>query len=185
MKYFVRIISMLGVGLVGLLATRSVLASPPLPSSFYGTVKVNGTNVPDGTLIKALINGQAYAEKQTQTIQGDSMYVLNISGDDPETTVVEGGRDGDTIVFSIGGTQAAQTGLWKSGTNIKVSLTASTTSSPPTARIQATQAIATEINPETATANFSLTSVVIGIIAVSILFILCWFILVRKPKALK
>ena len=117
---------MLGISLISLLAARPVLAFPSLPSSFHGTVQVNAANVPDGTLIKASINGRAYAEKQTQTIKGVSMYALNIPGDDPTTTDVEGGRDGDTIVFSIGGTEADQTGLWKSGTSIALNLSVST-----------------------------------------------------------
>jgi hypothetical protein len=126
MRYLARIMAILGISLISLLAVRPVLTFPPLPSSFHGTVKVNATNVPEGTLIKAYIEGRTCAEKQTQTIQDDSMYTLNIPGDDPTTTVVEGGRDGDTIVFTIGGVEADQTGLWKSGTSIALNLSAST-----------------------------------------------------------
>jgi hypothetical protein len=171
MRDLARIIAMLGICLVSLLAARPVLASPPLPSSFHGTVKVNGANVPNGTLIKAFINGRAYAEKQTQTIQGDSMYLLNIQGDDPETTAVEGGSEGDTIVFSIGGVEAGQTGLWKSGTNIIFNLTANTPASL--------------IAPQNTTTRVPTQMVVGIIIAVSIIFALGWFFLARKPKVLK
>jgi hypothetical protein len=128
MRRVARIFTLFGICFISLLAARPALAFPPLPSSFYGTVKVNGANVPDGTLIVASINGRDYAEKQTQTIKGDSMYAMNIPGDDPDTTVVEGGHDGDTIVFTIGETEVDQTGLWKSGTNINIHLAASTTS---------------------------------------------------------
>jgi len=110
--------------LVGLLAAIPVLAIPPLPSSFYGTVKVNGDNVPDGTLVRALIDGQVYAQGHTQTYRGDSGYSLDVPGDDTDTAAREGGREGDIIQFEIGGVLADQTGTWHSGTNVKLNLTA-------------------------------------------------------------
>jgi hypothetical protein len=127
MRLLTRIISLLGICLVSLLAVQPVLAFPPLPSSFYGTVKVNAANVPDGTPVTASINDKVFASGQTLTYQANSVYTLDIPGDDSTTTAVEGGREGDTIVFTIGGTQADQTGIWKSGTNINLDLTTTTT----------------------------------------------------------
>lgn len=101
-------------------------AMPPLPASFYGTVKVSGQNVPDGTLVRALIGGQPYAQGYTQTYQGNTVYALNIPGDDSETARTDGGRDGDAIRFEIGGVLATQTGSWKSGTNVELNLSVST-----------------------------------------------------------
>ena len=97
---------------------------PPLPSSFYGTVKVNGENITDGTTVKALINGQVYATGYTQTYEGNSVYSLDVPGDDSSTTTIEGGRDNDTIQFMIGEAPASETGIWKSATNGNVNLTA-------------------------------------------------------------
>jgi hypothetical protein len=127
MRRISKIISLLGICLVSLLAVQPVLAFPPLPSSFYGTVKVNAANIPDGTPVTASINGTVYASSQSLTYQGNSVYSLDIPGDDSTTPAVEGGREGDTIVFTIGGTQADQTGGWKGGTNVNLDLTASTT----------------------------------------------------------
>jgi hypothetical protein len=126
MKHFIRIIALLGISLISLLVARPVHAFPPLPSSFHGTVKVNGENVPDGTLIQAMIHGQVYAEKQTYIFKGDSVYALVIPGDEAGSVVVEGESDGDTITFKIGARLADQTGLWKSGTNIALNLNAFT-----------------------------------------------------------
>ncbi len=133
MKHFLRILCLLIVVLTGLLPVMPVLAIPPLPSSFYGTVKVNGQNVPDGTGIEAAINGQVVAQALSQTYQGDSVYALNVPGDDPDTAALEGGHDGDTIVFKVGGAQAEQTGTWKSATNISLdlSVSAAATLTPP------------------------------------------------------
>lgn len=124
MKHFVRILSLSPVViLLSLFLTIPVLALPPFPSSFYGTVKVNGANVPDGTVIQALVAGQVHAEAYTQTYQGNSVFALDVAGDDPGTAALEGGREGDTIQFKIGGRIADQTAVWHGGTNIALNLT--------------------------------------------------------------
>ena len=132
-----RIISMvLVVNLLGLLVTNRSWAIPPLPSSFYGTVKVNSQKVPDGTIVRALIGGQIFAETLTQTYQGESVYALDIPGDDLATTQKDGGRENETIQFEVGGAQAGQAGKWKSGTNVNLNLTAA--ASAPITKPQAT-----------------------------------------------
>jgi hypothetical protein len=125
MRRLVGIVVLLGIGPISLLAARPVLAFPSLPSSFYGTVKINGADVPDGTLVQALINGKVINEIQTQTYQGDSFYSLDVPGDDPDTLDVEGGQDGDTIEFMIGGIVVDQAGTWKSGTIVALNISAS------------------------------------------------------------
>lgn len=115
--------------IVSLLITLPALAVPTLPSSFYGSVKVNNSNVPDGTSIQALIGGQVYAEGFTQTYEGGSVYSLDVKGDDTDTAAQDGGREGDTIQFKIGGALAGQTGVWHTGTNVMLNLT-TTTSEP-------------------------------------------------------
>ena len=99
-------------------------AIPVLPASFYGVVRVNNANPPDGTLIEALINGVVYASTQSMTFEGNSVYTFDIPGDDPVTPVVDGGVDGDTIHFRIGGIQADLTVVWRSSTNVELNLTA-------------------------------------------------------------
>jgi hypothetical protein len=105
---------------------RTALAVPPLPSSFYGTVKSNGFNVPSGVRVSARINGILYAMSPYMLYNGDTVYTLNVPGDDPETpNIVEGGVPGDTVVFYVGNTQANQTATWQSGTNVNLNLTVS------------------------------------------------------------
>jgi hypothetical protein len=110
--------------ILSLFITMPALAIPPLPSSFWGTVKVNNANVPDGTLVQALIAGQLYAEGFTQVHQGESFFTLDVLGDDTGTTVLDGGREGDAIQFKIGGISADQTAVWHGGTNLRLDLTA-------------------------------------------------------------
>ena len=155
MRHLTRIIILLGIVLSSLLVTRPALAFPPLPSSFYGTVKVNGANIPDGTIIKALINGQVYAQTQSLTYQGDSFYSLDVQGDDLTTTIIEGGKEGDTVNFVIGEDDSAgQTGIWKSGTIVKLNLSATSNATvaapqetPTSTPTQATKVIALQDTP--------------------------------------
>ncbi len=111
--------------IAGLLTTHSALAFPPLPSSFYGTVKVNGQNVPDDTVVRALIDGQVYAESRTQTYQGNSVYNVDVKGNDTDTPEADGGDANSVVTFEVGGVKADQSGAWRSGTNIELNLTAS------------------------------------------------------------
>jgi hypothetical protein len=130
MKHLVRISSLsLMVFIISLFITIPVLAIPPLPSSFYGTVKVNDANVPDGTVIQALIGSQVYAEGFSQTYQGNSVYALDVRGDNTDTAAQDGAREGDTLQFKIGGTLADQTAVWHTATNVNLNLTASSSGS--------------------------------------------------------
>ena len=93
------------IAILALTLTFSLVAGveavPPLPSSFYGTVKLDGANVPDGTVVSAWIRGVKYTETQTLTYLGDSVYAVRVPGDDLETPEVEGGVEGDTIILSL------------------------------------------------------------------------------------
>jgi hypothetical protein len=122
--------------MISLVITIPALAIPSLPASFYGTAKVNAANVPDGTVIQALVGGQVIAEGFTQTYQGDSVYALDVPGDNTDTETQDGGREGDSIQFKIGGALADQTAVWHTGTNVNLNLTAP--SSGPVATPQAT-----------------------------------------------
>lgn len=98
------------------------LAVPPLPSSFYGTVTINGNNAPVGTVVSAWINGVQYAFSQTILYGTQSVYSLDVPGDDPATPAIEGGVEGDAIEFRIGGQPAQEVGYWHSGTNLPLNL---------------------------------------------------------------
>jgi hypothetical protein len=119
------IILILTLGVV-LFYVQPVLAFPPLPSSFNGTVKINGSNAPAGTVVAAWINGVLYKTTTVVYIAPDMKYLLNVPGDDPTTVPIEGGVEGDTVIFYIGttqATQATQIGTWHSGTNVSLNLT--------------------------------------------------------------
>lgn len=110
------------------LNASAVLAFPSLPSSFYGTVQNNRENVAEGIIIEAFINDQLVAQGFTQMYEGDSVYSLDINGDDADTPAQDGGKEGDTIVFKVGGVAAEQTGVWHTGTNIPLDLSVKSSS---------------------------------------------------------
>jgi hypothetical protein len=129
------------LSLVTLALPETAGAFPPLPSSLYGKVKVDGANVPDGTLLEAWINERVVASCITQAYQGDSVYSIDIPGDDTSTQEVEGGVEGDVINFKLAGILVDQTAAWHSGTNQNLDLSVT---SEPTSPSQSTATPTTE-----------------------------------------
>lgn len=111
------------LGLGNLFLYSPSQAYPLLPSSFYGTIQVDGANVEPGTRIKALFENQVLAEGVTLMYEGTSVYTINVPGDDNDTRDIDGGREGEQIFFEVAGLVADQTGTWHSGTNVELNLT--------------------------------------------------------------
>lgn len=118
--------------LAAVLGSALVEAEPQVPATFYGTVKINGENVPLYVLVEARVLGVTYATRQVQVSGADTVYVMDVPGDDPSTPGREGGQSGDTIQFYIGGllSQAAtwQQGVW----NLNLTATGSLPTLTPT-----------------------------------------------------
>ena len=125
------------------LVLANISAAPPLPSEFFGTVKVDGQKVAAGTVVEGLIDGTIVAGSTTTfDFEGTSVYILLVGGDDPDTTTQkEGGVAGDTVQFKVGGKLANETGTWASGGSVTLNLTAaSVTNTPPVANDQTVDA---------------------------------------------
>lgn len=115
---------LLGLVLLCMLSLNfsSASAIPPLPSSFYGTIQLNGANVPVGLPITAWIGGTQYALTYPSLYSGITVYSLNVPGDDPSTPEIEGGKEGDQILFKIAGIPANETAVWHSAMNLQLNL---------------------------------------------------------------
>jgi hypothetical protein len=122
----------------------SALAIPSLPSSFYGTVKLNNANVLDGTVVQAFNGDLMIAQGYTQTYKGDSVYSLDVPSDNTDTPVIDGGREGDTITFKVAGIVANEIGIWHSANNVQLKLTITSVST-----LRAPQATPTELPTQT------------------------------------
>ena len=97
------------------------------PSGFYGTIKINATDAPAGSIITPTIAGTEYASSFYVEISGQ-YGLLFVNGDDLSTPgTKEGGVNGETVIFKvqIGETQheLIPTGNWSSGTNQELNLT--------------------------------------------------------------
>jgi hypothetical protein len=97
------------------------------PTTFFGTVTLDGHGVSDGTWVVALIDGKACGEgrgesgrKGTWTAteaspeygirSGDSLYAVDVFSD---SQVPGCGTDGAIVTFLIAGRPAHQRGVWK------------------------------------------------------------------------
>ena len=109
-------LTILVIVLLGWIPFSSVRAVPPLPSTFWGIVTINGENVPAGIEVSAWINGIQYANTETIIHDGQSKYIIDVPGDNPSTPgVIEGGEPGDVITFKVGNLVAPETATWQSG----------------------------------------------------------------------
>ena len=144
MKLLSRFLALLTIVIFLSANVRTVSAFPVLPSSFYGEVKVNWMNAPEGTMIEAIIDGTVVATGVVQTYENNSVYAINVPGEDIDTPGRDGGKEGDTISFRVGGQMADQTAAWHSGTNVSVDLSLKTTSA-----LLSAQEVASQINTQT------------------------------------
>lgn len=111
--------------LLVLLMIAATAGPPPLPSSFWGTIEVDGTPVAEGTIISVWIGGVKYGECQASIYQDWSgvYHTSNVPGDQVGTDQVEGGVEGDVITFRIDDLVAQETAVWHSGTVERLDLT--------------------------------------------------------------
>ncbi|NLG27661.1 MAG: hypothetical protein GX557_07095, partial [Chloroflexi bacterium] len=88
---------------------------PAMPWFVWGNTRVGGTKVAAGTPVSAWIDNVRVARGTTQIESNDSVYMLQVSADNPDTPWRDGGTADDTVRFQIGSSWAAQTGTWQEG----------------------------------------------------------------------
>lgn len=111
----------LGAVLCGLFPVISVQAVE-LPCRFYGTVRLDGTVVPDGTTISVIVEDDIYRTNTPTEVYGTSTYAIKIVP--PEN---KGYTEETQIYFRIGEYDATETATWTPGGNINLDLTAIST----------------------------------------------------------
>jgi len=92
-------------------------AQPQVPAVFYGTATVDGRPVPDGTEVRAYIDGKDCTQlgptyRGTVTIGGVSAYSIAVLHEWQEPGC---GAPGKIVRFTIGGEPANETGRWEFG----------------------------------------------------------------------
>lgn len=92
---------------------------PALPSSFYGTVMVNGQYAPAGAIVSAWINNEKVASTAVEHFEDEDAYVYALKI--PSDGSIE---EEASIEFRYNNQYpAAETGSWQMGTNEKLNLT--------------------------------------------------------------
>jgi hypothetical protein len=74
-------------------------ALPPQPFNFYGMVKVGGAIVVVGAAIAVWRENTLIAQVTTQMYPRESVYSVQVPGDDLDTPAVKGGVAGGTLGF--------------------------------------------------------------------------------------
>ena len=97
-------------------------AVPSIPSSFYGTITMNGARVPLSAELVAYVGDVPCGRAQLYIYLGTTGYSVNVNGDEPDTPVKEGGVNGDVIQFRLNGVPLATTVIWAGGTVVQVHL---------------------------------------------------------------
>lgn len=110
------------VVLVFVLGAVSVAAIPPLPSSFWGVITVNGARVPLTAELTAYVDGVSCGRANIFLYMGTTFYSISVKGDDPDTPAKEGGREDDPIEFRLNGVPLAVTARWHGGTNVRLDM---------------------------------------------------------------
>ena len=149
--------------------------SPPsLPMRLYGTLTLNGSPAPNGTLVTAVISGTQVASAAVFTFNSQpGTYTMTVPSDDPNTPGIQGGDPGALVSFNVSNYVISQTVTWTSGAVVNLNLTGeSPTDTPtathtPTATNTATPSptatqTATSTNTATATATRTATPTVTG-----------------------
>ena len=104
--------------------TTAPLATPPPvdstvpPCRFRGLAQLNLTNVPDGTVITAIVDGIGYTTTTPASGYGPSSFVILIPKPQGRSF------DGKVVTFMVGSKIAPQTASWSMGGNVLVNLTA-------------------------------------------------------------
>ncbi len=110
----------------GVSATET--APPPLPHDFWGSVTIDGSPAPAGTVITARIGDTAYGSIETTKIGGYG----SSSRHDGDRLVVSATEElsGETITFLVNGRTARETATFTPDSTSRLDLSVASTSTP-------------------------------------------------------
>lgn len=107
------------------------MAAPPRPGlcgqvaapTCYGTVRtLAGAPSAPGSVVHGLVNSQTWGTVRTFQFGADTVYVLDVAGDDPNTPKLEGARPGEQVNFRVDGVTVQATAGWQPATVTNVDL---------------------------------------------------------------
>jgi hypothetical protein len=111
------------VAALALLATTASALPPPLPSSHWGVITLDGRPVPSGSKLSAYVDGVLCGETtRFFSFEGTTGYSITVKGDNPDTPEKDGGRHGDVIRFRLNHKIVPATAVWIEGGNSRLNL---------------------------------------------------------------
>jgi len=110
------------LALVLLLAVAASAGPPPLPSSFWGVLTMNGARIALSAELVAYVDDVACGKASLFLYQDTTYYSISVKGDDPDTPIREGGVENDLIQFRLNGVPLATTALWHGSINTELNL---------------------------------------------------------------
>lgn len=92
-------------------------AQPSVPATYYGTVARAGESVPEGTEVRALIDGNDCTQdgsnfRNTVEVDGVSQYSIEVVHESQEPGC---GAEGREVTFTVAGEPAGQSVTWEPG----------------------------------------------------------------------
>jgi hypothetical protein len=101
----------------GALGVAAARAQPQVPATFFGTASIDGEPVPDGTHVRAFIDGKdctQLGENYRTTIRNGPVaeYVVQVVHESQEPGC---GQPGRAVTFTIAGFPAGQGATWQAG----------------------------------------------------------------------
>jgi hypothetical protein len=108
--------------LMALPSLVSAQAQPP--NRFFGSVKINGQDAPDGTVVEAYIGNTLCGSGSVQNRNNAEIYLVDVVGAGQKAGCA---KDGDTVKFKVAGLDAKETGKYATAEATHLDLTASGT----------------------------------------------------------
>ncbi len=119
MKHVVRLAALLVLGALPLLWLMPIPAGavPPIPATFFGRVdsSTTGLPMPSGSVVEARVAGVVIGRTTAFLSGTDTVYVLDVPGDDTSTPQKDGAVAGEEMVFTVNGVAGKTLATWQSG----------------------------------------------------------------------
>ncbi len=110
-----RIVTASVLASAGLFVLATASAQPQVPATYFGTATVNGLNTPDGTEVRAFVDGNDCTQPNAKGtfleggVSSDVIVVMH------ESQAEGCGTVGALVSFKVGGADAGQTAEWSAG----------------------------------------------------------------------
>jgi hypothetical protein len=112
---------LLAAAAIPALSIQPVNAQAQPPNRFYGTVTINGSEQPEGTVVEAYIGSTLCGSGTVQNRNGSNIYLVDVLGSGQKPNCAS---DGDKVTFKVAGLNANESGTYDTAAATRLDLTA-------------------------------------------------------------